>query len=83
MTDFEILAKFRQAEAVGTIHTFTESMHNCERSECEHCIAKPACRAIINNDRTNSFDTNYRNWAKRTPFLSLSELQQQHPELLI
>ena len=83
MTDLEILAKFRQAEAAGTVHTFTKSMHDCVRSECDHCIAKPACRAIVNSGRTNSFDTNYRNWAKRTIFHDLPYLQQQYPELFI
>ena len=83
MTDLEILAKFRQAEAAGTIHTLTESMHDCGRSKCERCIAKPACRAIVNSSSTNSFDTNYLNWAKRTTFHDLSYLQQHYPEHLI
>ena len=83
MSDLEILAKFRQAEAAGIIHTLTESMHDCVRSGCEHCIAKPACRAIVNSSRTNSFDTNYRNWAKRTMFHDLPYLQQHCPEHLI
>ena len=75
MTDLEILAKFRQAEAACTIHTLTESTHDCVRSECERSIAEPACCAIANSSRTNSFDTNYHNWAKRTTFHALPYLQ--------
>ena len=83
MSDLEILAKFRQAEAAGTIHTLTESMHDCVRSECWRCTAQPACRAIVNSIRTSSFDTNYHNWAKRTTFHDLPYLQQHYPEHLI
>lgn len=83
MSDLEILAKFRQAEAAGTVHTLTESMHDCVRSECDRCIAKPACRAIVNSNRTKSFDTNYHNWAERTTFHDLPYLQQHYPEYLI
>ena len=83
MTDLEILAKFRQAEAAGTIHKLTEHTHDCVRSECDHCIAKPACRAVVDSGKTNTFDTNYRNWASRTPFYDLPYLQQHYPELLI
>ena len=84
MTDLEILAKFRQAEAAGTIYTLTESMHDCVRSECEHCcIAAPACRAVVDSGKTNTFGTNYRNWAKRTTFYDLPYLQQHYPEHLI
>ena len=83
MTDLEILAKFRQAEAAGTIHKLTEHTHDCVRAACDNCIAKPACRAIVNSSRTNSFDTSYRNWAKRTIFHDLPYLQQHYPEHLI
>ena len=83
MTDLEILAKFRQAEAAGTLIKLTKSTHVCQTTGCDTCIAKSACRAIIDSGKTYSFDTNYRNWAKRTTLLSLSELQQHYPEHLL
>ena len=83
MTDLEILAKFRQAEAAGTIRKLTEHTHECIHATCDHCIAKPACRAVVDSGKTNTFDTNYRNWAKRTTFYDLPYLQQHYPELLI
>ena len=83
MSDLEILAKFRQAQEAGTIHKLTESMHDCVRSECDRCIAKPACRAVVDSGKTNTFDTNYSNWAKRTTFHDLPYLQQHYPEYLL
>lgn len=83
MTDLEILAKFRQAEVASTIHELTEYTHDCVRSKCDHCIAAPACRAVVDSSKTNTFDTNYSNWAKRTTFYDLPYLQQYYPELLI
>ena len=83
MSDLEILVKFRQAQATGHISKLTKSVHDCVRSECERCIAKPACRAVVDSGKTNTFDTNYRNWAKRTTFHGLSYLQQHYPEHLI
>lgn len=83
MSDLEIPVAFRKAEAAGTIHTLTESMHDCVRSGCKFCIAKPACCAIVNSSRTKSYDINYRNWAKRTTFHDLSYLQQHYPKHLI
>ena len=83
MSDLEILAKFRQAQEAGTVRKLTESIHDCVRSECHRCIARLACRAIVNSGRTNSFDTNYRNWAEHTTFHDLPYLQQHYPEYLI
>ena len=83
MTDLEILIKFRQAEAAGTIHELTEYTHDCVRSVCNHCIAKLACCAVAGSGKTSTFDTYYSDWAKRTTFYDLPYLQQHYPELLI
>lgn len=83
MTDLEILIKFRQAEAAGTIHALTEYTHDCTCSNCDHCIAEPACRAVTDSGSHKPFYKNYRNWAKRTTFYDLPYLQQHYPELII
>ena len=83
MSDLEILAAFRVAEEAGTIHKFTKSAHNCQDSYCDNCLARLACRQLVNDSKDRDFYTGYKAWAKRTPFLSLSELQQQYPELLL
>ena len=83
MSDLEILVAFRQAEAAGTIHKFTKTVNNCQGSYCGECPAQLACRQLVNDSKDHNFYTSYKAWAKRTPFLSLSELQQQYPELLL
>ena len=83
MTDLEILVAFRKAEATGYIHKFTKSVHYCQDEDCDDCPAKLACRQLVNDSKDCDFYTGYKYWAKRTPFLSLSELQQQYPELLL
>ena len=83
MSDLQILALFRLAQANGTIHKLTKTTHDCLMSGCDRCIARLACRAIADTNVTTGFGTNYRNWARHTLFLSLSDLQQQYPELLI
>ena len=84
MTDLEILIKFRQAEAAGTIHKLTEYTHECLNNGCDGCFARSACQAIVRmGTAVNTFETNYRNWAKRTTFYDLPYLQQHYPELLI
>lgn len=84
MSDLQILALFRLAQANGTIHKLTKTTLDCTNSNCDHCIARPACLAIIANAYINTdFATNYRKWARRTSLLPLSDLQQQYPELLI
>lgn len=83
MTDLEILAKFRQAEAADYIYKLTKTIHNCQDGRCGDCPAQQACRQLINDSKYCDFYTDYKAWAKRTPFLSLSELQQQYPELLL
>lgn len=83
MSDLEILATFRLVEEAGTIYKFTKSVHSCQDSQCDSCIAKLACRQLVNDNRAHHFNNGYAAWAKRTPFLSLSELQQQYPELFI
>ena len=83
MTDLEILAKFRQAEAAGTVHKFTKSTHDCVNSNCDNCIARTACRAVVDSDSANDFDANYRDWAKRTKLLALSDLRRNYPEYFI
>ena len=84
MSDLEILAKFRQAEAAGNITKMTKSTHECLNSGCDGCFARSACQAIVcMSTAVNTFETNYRNWAKRTTFYDLPYLQQHYPELLI
>lgn len=83
MSDLEILVAFRKAEATDHITKLTKSVHNCQNGECDGCPALPACRELVNNNAAHNFYYGYNDWAKRTPFLSLSELQQQYPELLI
>ena len=83
MSDLQILALFRLAQANGTIHKLTKATHDCLNSSCDRCIARLACRAIADADINTDFATNYRKWARRTPLLSLSDLQQQYPELFI
>ena len=84
MTDLEILIKFRQAEAARHIIKMTKSTHECLNNGCDSCFARYACRAVIHMSTTvNNFETNYRNWAKRTTFYDLPYLQQHYPELLI
>ena len=82
MSDLEILVAFRKAEATGHINKFTKSVHDCQDGECDDCPAKLACRELVNN-AAHDFYYGYKDWAKRTPFLSLSKLQQQYPELFL
>ena len=79
MTDLEILAKFRQAQAAGTIHKLTKSTHDCT-SHCRTCLAQQACSTLTHSDTNNDFETSYRRWAKRTTFHKLPYLQQHYPE---
>ena len=83
MSDLEILVAFRKAEATDHIAKLTKYVHVCQYRKCNGCPARPACRELANNNAAHDFYHGYKNWAKRTPFLSLSELQQQYPELLI
>ena len=83
MSDLEILVAFRKAEATGHINKFTKSVHDCQDGDCDDCPAQLACRELVNCNAAHDFYYGYKDWAKRTPFLSLSELQQQYPELLI
>ena len=84
MTDLEILIKFRQAEAAGNIIKMTESTHECTINGCDGCFARSACQAIVHmGTSVNTFETNYRDWAKRTVLHGLPYLQQHYPELLI
>ena len=83
MSDLQVLALFRLAQANGTIRKLTKTTHDCAGSACEDCIARPACRFIVNVHTTNSFKVNYRVWTLRTPLLTLRQLEQQYPELLI
>ena len=83
MSDLEILVAFRKAEATDRITKLTKSVHDCQYGECGGCPAHPACLELVNNNAAHDFYYGYNDWAKRTPFLSLSELQQQYPELLI
>ena len=84
MSDLEILIKFRQAEAAGNIIKMTKYTHECLNNGCDGCFARSACRAVVHmSTAVNTFDTNYRNWAKRTTFYDLPYLQQHYPELLI
>ena len=82
MSDLQVLAIFRLAQANGTIHKLTKTTHDCANSDCDRCTARTACRFIADIS-SNDFKMNYRTWAKRTPLLSLSDIEQQHPELLI
>ena len=82
MSDLEILVAFRKAEATGHINKLTKSVHDCPDGDCADCPAKLACRELVNN-AAHDFYYGYEDWAKRTPFLSLSKLQQQYPELLL
>ena len=82
MSDLQILILFRLAQAANIITKLTKISHIC-KSSCEHCVARSACRVIVKIDESQNYDTNYRIWARRTPLLSLSDLQQQHPELFI
>ena len=83
MSDLEILVAFRKAEATGHITKLTKPVHDCQNGECDGCPAQPACRKLVNYNSAADFYDGYKNWATRTPFLSLSELQQQYPELFI
>ena len=83
MTDLEILAKFRQAQADGTLFKLTKFTHTCVNLSCDTCLARQACRTITSSDINNDFETNYRRWAKRTTFHDLPYLQQHYPEHLI
>ena len=83
MSDLEILAAFRKAEATGHINKLTKVIHDCQDGNCDDCPAKLACRELVNCNTARDFYDGYKAWAKRTPFLSLSELQQQYPELLL
>ena len=83
MSDLEILVAFRKAEATDHIAKLTKFVHDCQHGECDDCPARPACSELVNNNAAHDFYYGYSDWAKRTPFLSLSELQQQYPELLI
>ena len=83
MSDLEVLAAFCVAEEAGTIYKFTKSDHNCQDSCCDNCPAQQACRQLVNDNNEHDFYVGYKAWTKRTPFLSLSELQQQYPELLL
>ena len=82
MSNLEILVAFRKAEATGHINKLTKSVYDCQNVDCDDCPAKLACRELVNN-AAHDFCYGYSDWAKRTPFLSLSKLQQQYPELLI
>ena len=83
MSDLQILALFRLAQAANIITQLTKTSHTCHMTSCDHCVARLACRAIVDIDENQNYVTNYRTWARRTPLVSLSDLQQQHPELLI
>ena len=84
MTDLEILAKFRQAEAARHIIKMTKYTHECLNNGCDGCFARSACQAVAHmGTSVNTFETNYRNWAKRTALHGLPYLQQHYPELLI
>ena len=84
MSDLEILIKFRQAEADGSIIKMTTFTHECVNNGCDGCFASSACQAIVHmNTAVNTFETNYRNWAKRTTFHDLPYLQQHYPEYFI
>ena len=83
MSDLEILVAFRKAEATDHIHKLSKFMHDCRDSYCDDCPAKLACRQLVNDNKEQDFYIGYKAWAKRTPFLSLSELQQQYPELFL
>ena len=83
MSNLEILVAFRKAEATGHINRLTKSVHDCQHGDCDDCPAKSACRQLVNDSKDCDFYTGYKTWAKRTPFLSLSELHQQYPELLL
>ena len=83
MSNLEILVAFRKAEATGHIYKLTKSAHDCQDGKCDGCPARLACRQLVNDNKDRDFYTGYKAWAKRTPFLSLSELQQQYPELFL
>ena len=83
MSDLQILALSRLAQAATIITELTKAPHTFPITSCDHCAARLACRAIVDIDANQDYYTNYRAWAQRTPLLSLSDLQQQHPELLI
>ena len=83
MSDLEILVAFRKAEATGHINKLTKYVHDCQDGECDDCPAQLACRELVNRNAACDFYYGYKDWAKRMPFLSLSELQQQYPELFI
>ena len=83
MSDLEILVAFRKAEATGHIYKLSKFMHDCRDGYCDDCIAQLACRQLVNDNKEYDFYVGYEAWAKRTPFLSLSELQQQYPELFL
>ena len=83
MSDLQVLAIFRLAQANGTIHKLTKTTHDCVGNSCDRCIARPACRFIVNMSTANDFYSNYRVWTSRTPLLTLRQLEHQYPELLI
>ena len=83
MSDLQILTLFRLAQAANIITKLTKTSHTCNITSCDHCVARLACRAIVDIDANQNYDINYRTWARRTPLLSLPALQQQHPELFI
>lgn len=83
MSDLQVLALFRLAQANGTIHKLTKSTHECTTSNCDRCTAAPACRFIADMRLSSDFNVNYLTWASRTPLLTLRQLEQQYPELLI
>ena len=83
MSDLQVLALFRLAQANGTIHKLTKTTHDCANSDCDRCTARPACTFIADVTVGSDFDANYRAWTSRTPLLTLRQLEQQYPELLI
>ena len=83
MTDLEILIRFRQAEAAGTLYKLTKSTHDCANSNCDRCIASSACHAIADMSSNDDFYVDYRAWARRTRFQSLKSLQQAYPECFL
>lgn len=83
MSDLQVLALFRLAQANGTIHKLTKTTLDCTNSTCDRCIARPACQAIADVSSSSDLTVHYRAWASRTPLLTLRQLEQQYPELLI
>ena len=83
MSDLQALTLFRLAQANGTIRKLTKTTHDCASNSCDRCIARPACSFVAGSYTLDDFDSKYLKWAKRTPLLTLRQLEQQHPELLI